>query len=112
MSEQQTQRGKFKKIDLQGKTIEKWCEEQCINQGKTNKWANATWKEFFFYMYWDEYFIVNDELYQILEVKDIDSCYYVQVDKQDDDTYSFYATYYDGGTCLTECLEEGIENLK
>mgnify|MGYP006898699744 CR=1 FL=1 len=51
-------------------------------------------------------------LYQILEVEDIDSCYYVQVDKQDDDTYSFYATYYDGGTCLTECLEEGIENIK
>lgn len=109
MSEQQTKRGKFKKIDLQGKTIEKWCEEQCINQGKTKKWADETWTEFFFDMYWDEYFIVNDELYQILEVEDIDRCYYVQVDKQDDDTYSFYATYYDGGTCLTECLEEYLK---
>lgn len=112
MSEQQTKRGKFKQIDLQGKTIEEWCEKQCKKEGKTKKWADETWKEFFFDMYWDEYFIVNDELYHILEVEDIDSCYYVQVDKQDDDTYSFYATYYDGGTCLTECLEEGIENLK
>lgn len=112
MSEQQTQRGKFKKIDLQGKTIEKWCEEQCINQGKTNKWEDGTWKEFFFDMYYDEYFIVNDVIYQILEIEDIDNNYYVKVDKQDDDTYSFYATYYDGGTCLTECLEEGIEKIK
>lgn len=112
MSEQQTQRGKFKKIDLQGKTIEEWCEEQCIKLGKTKKWADETWKEFFFNMYWDEYFIAKGELYQILKVENIDSCYYVQVDKQDDDTYSFYATYYDGGTCLIECLEEGIENLK
>ena len=85
---------------------------ELLNQGKTKKWADETWEEFFFDIYWDKYFIVNDELYQILEVEDIDSCYYVQVDKQDDDTYSFYATYYDGGTCLTECLEEGIENLK
>ena len=112
MSEQQTQTGKFKKIDLQGKTIEEWCEEQCIKLGKTEKWEDETWKEFFFDMFWDDYFIVKDEVYQILEVEDIDNYYYVQVDKQDDDTYSFYATYYDGGTCLTECLEEGIKKLK
>ena len=112
MSEQQTQTGKFKKIDLQGKTIEKWCEEQCIKLGKTEKWEDETWKEFFFDTFWDDYFVVKDEIYQILEVKDIDNCYYVQVDKQDDDTYSFYATYYDGGTCLTECLEEGIKKIK
>lgn len=34
MSEQQTKRGKFKQIDLQGKTIEEWCEEQCKKEGK------------------------------------------------------------------------------
>lgn len=111
MSEQQTQRGKFKKIDLQGKTIEKWCEEQCIDQGKTKKWEDETWKEFFFDMYWDKYFIINGEIYQILKVEDVDNCYYVQIDKQDDDTYQFYATYYDGGTCLTECLEDGLSNI-
>lgn len=108
MSEQQTKRGRFKKVDLQGKTIEVWCEEQCVKLGKTNKWEDETWREFFFDIYWDEYFVVNGELYQIIEVEDLDNCYYVQVDKQDDDTYQFYATYYDGGTYLTECLEEGL----
>lgn len=33
MSEQQTQRGKFKEIDLQGKTIEEYCEGYCISRG-------------------------------------------------------------------------------
>lgn len=112
MSEQQTKKGKFKKVDLQGKTIEEWCKEQCINIGKTNKWEDETWKEFFFDMYWDGFFIVNNELYEIIEVEDLDNSYYVQVDKQDDVTYSFYATYYNGETCLQECLEKGLEEIE
>ena len=112
MSEQQAKRGKFKKVDLQGKTIEEWCEQQCVNLGKTNKWEDETWKEFFFDMYWDKFFTVKEELYEIIKVEDLDSCYYVQVDKQDDDTYSFYATYYDGGTDLRECLEDGLKGIK
>lgn len=112
MSEQQSKRGKFKKVDLQGKTIEEWCKQQCLTTGRTNKHNDETWKEFYFDICWDKFFIVEDELYEIIEVEDLDSCYYVQVDKQDNDIYSFYATYYDGGTCLQECLEEGLEEIK
>lgn len=113
MSEQQIQRGKFKKVDLQGKTIEEWCEQQCVNLGRTKyKFQNETWKEFFIDLYYDKFFIVNDELYEIIEIENLNNCYYVQVDKQDDNTYSFYATYYDGGTCLTECLEDGLKEIK
>lgn len=111
MSEQQIQRGKFKKVDLQGNTIEEWCEQQCVNLGITNKRHDETWKWFFFDLYCDRFFIVNDELYEIIEVEDLEIDY-VQVDKQDNDIYSFYATYYDGGTCLTECLEDGLKEIK
>lgn len=111
MSEQQTKRGKFKKVDLQGKTIEEWCEEQCKKEGKIKTFNDETWKEFYFDIYWDKFFIVKGELYEIIEVEDLDNCYYIQVDKQDNDTYSFYATYYDGGTYLQECLEDSLENI-
>jgi hypothetical protein len=112
MRGQQTQRGEFKKVDLQGKTIEKWCEEQCIIRGETGKWEYETWRKFFFDIYGDEYFVVNDEVYQILEVEDLYyHCYYVHVGKQDDDTYSFFATYYNGVTDLKECLEDGLDTI-
>lgn len=111
MSEQQTKRGKFKKIDLQGKTIEEWCEEQCKKERKTNKWEDETWKEFFFDIYWSKFFIVKEQLFEIIEEKDLDSCYYTQIDKQDDGTYSFYSTYYNGNTCLQECLEDELEKM-
>lgn len=112
MRGQQTQRGEFRKIDLQGKTIEKWCEEYCKIKGETGKWESQTWRDFFFDMYGDEYFVVNDEIYQILEVEDLDyHCYYVHVGKLDANTYSFFTTYYNGVICLTECLEDGLDNI-
>lgn len=112
MSEQQTKKGKFKKVDLQGNTIEEWCEQQCVNLGRIDKLRYETWKEFFFDIYCDRFFIVNDELYEIIEIEDLYHNYYVQIDEQDDNTYSFYATYYDGGTCLTECLEDELKEIK
>ena len=43
-----------------------------INVTVEKKWEDETWKEFFFDMYYDEYFIVNDVIYQFLEIEDID----------------------------------------
>ena len=110
MSEQQTQRGKFKEIDLKGKTIEEYCEEYCTSRGKV-KSHYETWREFFFDMYWDKFFVVNDRLFQIIAVEKLDSVKYTQIDKEENGVYSFYSTFYDGGTCLTECLEDKLERI-
>lgn len=103
--------GTFKKIDLQGKTIEEWCKEQCINQGQIDRCEDETWEDLFFCIHDDEYFIINDELYQILKIEYIENYSYVKVDKQDDNTYSFHTIYHDGTTCLIECLAEGLNNM-
>lgn len=110
MSEQQTKRGKFKEIDLQGKTIEEYCKEYCISRGE-EKDDNETWREFFFDMHWEDFFVVNDRLFQFIAVKNLDNSYYTQIDKEENGVYSFYSTYYDGGTCLTECLEYELEKM-
>ena len=110
MSEQQTQRGKFKEVDLQGKTIEEYCEEYCISRGKVKK-DYETWREFLFDIYWEEFFVVNDRLFQFIEIKNLDNSYYTQIDKEENGVYSFYSTYYNGGTCLTECLEYELEKM-
>lgn len=111
MCEKQTQRGKFKEIDLQGKTIEEYCEEYCISRGEVKQHYYKTWRDFFFDRYWEEFFAVNDRLFQFIEIKNLDNDYYTQIDKEGDGVYSFYSTYYDGGTCLTECLEYELEKM-
>lgn len=110
MSEQQTQRGKFKEIDLQGKTIEKYCEEYCRNRDIV-KSTCETWREVFLDINWDKFFIVNDRLFQIIAIQNLDNSYYTQIDKEENGVYSFYSTYYNGGTCLTECLESELEKI-
>lgn len=106
------QQGKFKKINLKGKSIEKWCKEQCINQGQTKKYEDETWEELFFNMHDDEYFIVNNEVYQILRIEYLEDYCYVQVNKQDNDIYSFHVIYHDNGVNdLIECLKEGLNNI-
>lgn len=111
MSEQQTKNGIFKEIDLQGKTIEDWCKEYCLANNMTNKHIDESWKEYLFDARWEEFFIVKDRLFQVVKVNDLDNSYYTQIDKLDDNTYSFYSTYYDGGTYLIECLEDELKNI-
>lgn len=110
MSEQQTQRGKFKEIDLQGKTIEEYCKGYCLSRDLT-KSNCETWSEIFFDIYWDKFFVVNDRLFQVIAVEKLDSVKYTQIDKEDNGVYSFYSTFYDGGTCLTECLGDELEKM-
>lgn len=110
MSEQQTQRGKFKEIDLQGKTIEEYCKEYCISRGIT-KSTCETWREVFLDINLDNFFIVNNRLFQILEIENLDSNYYTQIDEEVGGIYSFYSTYYNGDTCLTECLKDGLQEM-
>lgn len=110
MSEQETKIGKLKLVDLQNKTIEQYCEEHCISRGRT-KSCYETWEEFFFDINWGKYVKVKDKLFQIIDEQDLYNNYYTQIDKIDDDTYSFYSTYYNGGTCLTECLEYELEKM-
>ena len=110
MSEQQTQQGKFKEIDLQGKTIDEYCKEYCISRDMTKE-DYETWRDFFFDINFDKFFIVNDRLFQIIAVKNLDNSYCTRINKEKDGVYSFYSTYYDGGTCLIECLEYELEKM-
>ena len=110
MSEQQTQRGKFKEIDLKGKTIEEYCEEYCVSRHAVKE-DYETWADLFFDVNYDKFFTVNDRLFQIIAVENLDNIYYTQIDKEENGVYSFYSTYYDGGTCLMECLEYELEKM-
>lgn len=55
---------------------------------------------------------LNNNLYEILELKEkgIED-YYCNVKKLDNDIYEFEAQYYNGGCSLEEALEDGFEDM-
>lgn len=108
MSEQETKCGRIKEVDLQGKSIEEWCENYCKERGRCKSdWE--TWTEFLFDIDYEKYLIVDNRLFEIIEIESLDNSYYTRIDKQNNNTYTFYSTYYNGGTCLTECLEDELK---
>jgi hypothetical protein len=52
-------------------------------------------------------------LIEMLEHKEFgEDEYLLEVSKNEDGTFDFIAQFYNGGTCLEECLEEELENLQ
>ena len=77
-------------------------------------WSNG-WLEIFNDNMWKQgmYIYKNDTLFKVFEIKDHEcDGYFCEVNKTGDDEYRFITQYYNGGTCLSEILEEKCENLK
>jgi hypothetical protein len=52
-------------------------------------------------------------LVEMLEHKEFgEDEYPLEISKNEDGTFDFIAQFYNGGTCLEECLEEELENLQ
>lgn len=114
MSEQQTFKGKFVKVDLDSKILEEQCQLIC-NGYSIFKYDNRYYKSWIDYLkneLYNAYFIANDELYKYLEKEEIDnSDSYINIEKEGD-IYSFTTSFYNGGTYLEEMIEEGLNKLK
>jgi len=59
--------------------------------------------------YWGKYIHVDDDLYRILEDEELDfGDSFAHLTYNEDGTISFTSTFYNGGTCLSEMLEEAL----
>lgn len=112
MSETVTYIGKLKKVDLRDKTIEEWCDEKCqelqIEVGGLYKTANEALRSEMSY----EYFFHGDDIWEAIENKKVefeDICF---MSPNSDGTYNFVMQFYNGGTCLPEMIEEGLNKIK
>ncbi len=115
MSQTETHFGKLRKVVIdEGCTIEDWCREKCEEKGITELAScYDSWLEQFRYeLIEKKYFIVGDEIWEAFEhikndgFDDID----VMIPNEDG-TITFVQQFYNGGTCLSEVIEEGIEKL-
>ena len=111
MSETVTYIGKLKKVDLNGKTVEEWCDEKCqelnIEVGGYYKTAYEALRSENNY----KYFFHGDDVWETIENKKSeyeDICF---ITPNLDGTYTFVMQFYNGGTCLDEMIEEGLNEM-
>lgn len=135
MSDYEKHIGKLKKVDLSefNNDIERFFESECRKmfvdktEDKIQKmYQNAVnytyrrnkgpWQYLFDGMWYDyhdkehKYYAVNGIVYELIEDKEVDDDASFLKDNGDG-TYDYFMEFYNGGTCLYECIEYELENL-
>lgn len=121
MSDYETIKGKIRKIDLQGLSVEEYAKrivkekglESEVGQGPYFYETNLEFLKW--YDDWEEgqYIAIDDELYLIYDKSDLGSSTdFINMTPIADDTYEFLTSFYNGGTCLSEMIEYEIKRLK
>lgn len=112
MSETVTHIGKLRKVDLGKNSIELFAESYLMERGKTVIPSYCSnWTEFLLESYYNEFIMVDKILYEIIEDKKSsyeDICFLID---NGDGTFDYVMQFYNGGTCLSEMIEDGFENL-
>lgn len=110
----ETHYGKLRKVQFsEGQTLEDWCKSKCEEHGCTELDSfNSTWHEQLIYELSDpeKYFFADGEVWEAFEhkeIKDDGDIYFLQPNP--DGTITFVYRFYNGGTCLSECIEEDLQ---
>jgi hypothetical protein len=114
MSQSELHFGKLKKVEMkEPQTLEDFYQEKLKEKGITEfNPAHDDWEEAFLDEYWEKYIVVNNNVFEIYdheERDDSDDIY--DIKPNGDGTYSFIMKFYNGGTYLTECLEEELSKV-
>ena len=114
MSQTETHFGKLRKVEIENQTTEQWCENKCNEADIIELYSYCNnWKEMFKGEFYKKFFVVEDEIWEVIEHiesedgEDID----VMIPNEDG-TITFVQQFYNGGTCLSECIEDGIKRIK
>lgn len=132
MSSYEKHIGKLKKVDLSeyNNSIEKFFEEQCrklfINATEEEiknmyNWSEnyeyrrdkGPWEYLFFnnhYTTYNKFYVINGNIYETIEHKEMEDDASFLKDNGDG-TYDYFMEFYNGGTCLEECIEYELKKL-
>lgn len=133
MSDYEKHIGKLKKVDLSeyNNSTEKFFEEQyksftnlteeeikdAYHYAENYKYRrnSGPWEYLFFdtcynFDMYNKFYVVNGNIYETIEDKEVDDDASFLKDNGDG-TYDYFMEFYNGGTCLSECIEYELENL-
>ncbi len=116
MSQTELHIGKLRKIELkQNQSLEDFCKNkfETLRLIKELPITKDSWVEYFKDEFYEKYFVINNVIWEIFdheEKDDSDDIY--ELKPNEDGTLSFIMKFYNGGTCLSECIEEELKKLK
>jgi len=107
--------GKLRKVELKSEqSLEDFYKEKLREVGITElRSCDNDWEDCFRDKFREKYFIVNNIIWEVFdhtEKDDSDDIY--DLKPNEDGTLSFIIKFYNGGTCLSECIEEELEKIK
>lgn len=112
MSETETVKGKIKLVPFADKTLDELCEYICKIRGVSEPndfyggWIDQLQEELY-----DDYIIIDECLYCIIEQEDLQEMGWSDASMNDDGTIDFFVQFYNGGACLSEVIEEAVKKL-
>ncbi len=115
MSHTETHFGKLRKVEIPANhSIEDWCRERCQDKGITEISSyNESWLEQLRDHLYEKFFVVGEEVWEIIEhIESEDGDDLDVMILNPDGTITFVNQFYNGGTCLSEVIEDGILRLK
>lgn len=113
MSEVVRHIGKVRKADLQGLNTEEWCKKKCEELGVEKGSSYDTYEEAMLdEPYPAKVVKVNGEFWEVLEDRQEEDYEDLAIMLPDNDgTFNYILQFYNGGTCLSEMLEEEIKKI-
>lgn len=111
MSYTETHIGKLRKIET-GSSMKLWCKTYC-NAEEYHRLSryNDNWIEQFRSHFHEKFLVTKDAIYEKFDHMQLEESDVYHVEKNDDGTYTFVMQFYNGGTYLDECLEEGLDRI-
>jgi hypothetical protein len=105
MSEQETHKGKMTKMDMPlGLTKEEqmlWLKNEGVEFDTFYPECDNYWTE--------QAIVIGDTVYKVEDDELEDSGDFFNIEKNEDGSYSYFTSFYNGGTCLQEMLEDGLK---
>lgn len=108
MSDYQSNSGKIKLVEpKEGESFEQQCQRLWFENGmKEEDYSEGELFEEFH----KKYIEVKDTVWEILEEKnEEEEDMFCTLHKNVDGTYSFYTRFYNGGTCMSEMIQDAIK---
>lgn len=104
--------GKLKPIkEFQGMEIEEQCRLILLKQGYSQLYSfYDSWQEMFYEELYNEFTIVNNLIYEIIENED-GGMHFYNAHLNDDETIDYNVMYYNGGCSLSNAIETATKNL-
>lgn len=133
MSDYEKHIGKLKKVDLSeyDNSTEKFFEEQyrklfaylserdikeAYHYAENYKYRRnrGPWEYLFFENCYEfdmggKFYVVKGNIYETIEDKEVDEASFFK--DNGDGTYDYFMEFYNGGVCLSECIENELEKL-